>query len=87
MDRWFTNCTPCTHRLSLVQPVATTTDWIEDIMLQVMYHRSGRPMGSLDSLDRPTVSKALEVFGKIVRNSDYVYGAPAAVPSTNLAIP
>ena len=34
-------------------------------------------------LDRPTGKAAFEVFGKIVRNSDYVYGGPAAVLSTN----
>ncbi len=60
------------------------TDWIEDIMLRI---------GSPELYDQwvaheipwthPTVREAFEIFGKIATNSDYVYGGPVAVLSTD----
>lgn len=60
------------------------TDWIEDIML-----RTAGP----DVYDQwvnheipwtdARVKEAFEIFGKIARNSDYVYGGPTAVLATN----
>lgn len=60
------------------------TDWIEDIMLRV---------GSPELYDQwvdheipwthPIVKEAFEIFGKIATNSDYVYGGPIAVLSTD----
>lgn len=60
------------------------TDWIEDILL-----RTAGPevydqwVAHEISWTDPRVKEAFEIFGKIVRNSDYVYGGPAAVLSTN----
>lgn len=60
------------------------TDWIEDIML-----RTAGPevydqwVNHEISWTDPRVKEAFEVFGKIVRNSDYVYGGPVTVLSTN----
>ena len=60
------------------------TDWIEDIMLrtagpQVYDQWVAHEISWTD----PRVREAWEIFGKIVRNSDYVYGGAAAVLSTN----
>lgn len=60
------------------------TDWIEDIMLrtagpEVYDQWVAHEIPWTD----PRVKEAWEIFGKIVRNSDYVYGGPAAVLSTN----
>jgi alpha-glucoside transport system substrate-binding protein len=60
------------------------TDWIEDIMLRIA------PPEVYDQWvnheipwTHPTVREAFEIFGKIATNSDYVYGGPVAVLSTN----
>lgn len=60
------------------------TDWIEDILLrtagpEVYDQWVAHEIPWTD----PRVKEAFEIFGKIVRNSDYVYGGPAAVLSTN----
>ncbi len=60
------------------------TDWIEDIML-----RTAGPDVYDQWVDHeipwtdPRIKEAFEVFGKIVTNSDYVYGGPVTVLSTN----
>jgi len=60
------------------------TDWIEDIML-----RTAGPDVYDQWVDHeiswtdPRVQEAFEIFGKITRNSDYVYGGPITVMSTN----
>ena len=60
------------------------TDWIEDIML-----RTAGPDVYDQWVDHeipwtdPRVQEAFEIFGKIARNSDYVYGGPVTVLSTN----
>lgn len=60
------------------------TDWIEDIML-----RTAGPIVYDQWVDHeipwtdPRVQEAFEIFGKITRNSQYVYGGPVTVLSTN----
>lgn len=60
------------------------TDWIEDILL-----RTAGPEVYDQWVDHtipwtdPRIKEAFEIFGKIVRNSDYVYGGPVTVLSTN----
>lgn len=60
------------------------TDWIEDIMLRTagpevydQWVNHGIPWTD------PRVKEAFEVFGKIARNSAYVYGGPTTVLATN----
>lgn len=60
------------------------TDWIEDIML-----RTAGPDVYDQWVDHTIpwtdarIAEAFEVFGKITRNSNYVYGGPITVLSTN----
>lgn len=60
------------------------TDWIEDIIL-----RTAGPDVYDQWVDHeiswtdPRVKEAFEIFGKIVRTSDYVYGGPMTVLATN----
>lgn len=60
------------------------TDWIEDIMLrtagpEVYDQWVNHEIPWTD----PRVKEAFEVFGKIARNSDLVYGGPTTVLATN----
>lgn len=60
------------------------TDWIEDIMLrtagpEVYDQWVNHEIHWTD----PRVKEAFEIFGKIARNSDYVYGGPTTVLATN----
>jgi len=60
------------------------TDWIEDIMLRIASPEVYDQWVNHEiSWTDPVVKEAFEIFGSIATNSDYVYGGPIAVLSTD----